>query len=209
MLPFITKFLPARKAALILLFFVFIVGESMAQNADVRILRNIHLSSHPRLDNGMRFMSQSVAPLSIGVPAGILIYNLAKKPGGQQAMVPFIVGGSVVATSAICLGLKFGVNRPRPFVTYPDIEQRDQHAGPYSFPSAHTGNAFALATSLSLCYPKWYVIAPAFTWAVGVGYARMRLGVHYPTDVLMGAIIGAGCAWASYEIGNYLREKSQ
>jgi membrane-associated phospholipid phosphatase len=51
--------------------------------------------------------------------------------------------------------------------------------------------AFALATSLSLSYPKCYIIVPSFAWASSVGYSRMDLGVHYPSDVLAGAIVGA------------------
>ena len=80
-------------------------------------------------------------------------------------------------------GLKFAINRKRPFVTYPDIE-KIASAGSKSFPSGHTSDAFATATSLSLAFPKWYVITPSFVWACAVGYSRMDLGVHYPSDVL-------------------------
>ena len=119
-----------------------------AQNGDINLLRKINQPVNPGLDKTMRFTSNTVAPLCIGIPSGILIYNLATKAEQPQRMVPFVVGGAVISTSAICLGLKYAVNRPRPFVTYNDIEQRDPHVGPYSFPSAHTGNAFALATSI-------------------------------------------------------------
>ncbi|MBS1651975.1 MAG: phosphatase PAP2 family protein [Bacteroidetes bacterium] len=89
-------------------------------------------------------------------------------------------------------GLKLIVDRPRPFVTYAnEIVKRDD-AGPYSFPSGHTTAAFATATTLSLSYKKWYVAVPAYLYAGFVGYSRMRLGMHYPTDVLAGAVIGAG-----------------
>jgi membrane-associated phospholipid phosphatase len=176
-----------------------------AQNADIRCLRYFNHPPNAGLDKAMRITSGSVAPMMIAVPAGLLGYNLYTKAENPQRAVPFIVGGSVIATSAICLGLKYGVNRERPFVAYNDIEQRTD-CGPYSFPSAHTGNAFALATSLSLCYPKWYVIVPAYTWAIAVGYSRMRLGVHFPSDVLMGALIGSACAYGSYWVGRKLIE---
>ena len=51
-----------------------------------------------------------------------------------------------------------------------------------------------MATSLSIRYPKWYVIAPSALWACSVGFSRMNEGVHYPSDVIAGAFIGAGCA---------------
>jgi membrane-associated phospholipid phosphatase len=102
------------------------------------------------------------------------------------------------------MGLKKIVNRPRPFVTYSDIFQKDSHVGPYSFPSGHTSSAFALATSVSLCYPQWYIVAPMALWAITVGYSRMYLGVHYPSDVLVGALIGSGCAVLTHYINRKL-----
>ena len=101
--------------------------------------------------------------------------------------------------------LKYSVNRDRPFVTYPDIIQKSK-AIP-SFPSGHTSSAFATATSLSLAYPKWYIIVPSYAWAGTVGYSRMHLGVHYPSDVLAGALIGSGCAYLTFKVNQKLLKK--
>ena len=76
----------------------------------------------------------------------------------------------------------------------------------YSFPSGHTATAFALATSLSITYPKWYVIAPSALWACSVGVSRMNEGVHYPSDVLAGAVIGAGCAVVNVYVNRWLNK---
>ena len=75
-----------------------------------------------------------------------------------------------------------------------------------SFPSGHTAAAFSLATSLSITYPKWYVIAPSAIWACGVGFARMNQGVHYPSDVLTGAAIGVGCAFVNVYVNRWLNK---
>lgn len=150
----------------------------------------------------MLFTSKTVAPMMVGIPAGLLAYEYFRKDGDIRK--PGVICFSLATSVAISLGLKYTVNRKRPFVTYPDIIQKDSHAGPKSFPSGHASSAFALATSLSLCYPKWYVIAPSYIWAFTVGYSRMRLGVHYPTDVLIGALIGSACAWGSWELNRYL-----
>ena len=98
------------------------------------------------------------------------------------------------------------VKRTRPFEEYPFIEKRDVGGG-YSFPSGHTSAAFTTATSISLYYPKWYVIVPAYLWAGRVGYARMYQGVHYPSDVLAGAFVGAASAWLSYKAQQWIEKK--
>ena len=71
-------------------------------------------------------------------------------------------------------------------------------------PSGHTSGAFATATALSLKYPEWYVIVPSYLWASSVGLSRMHLGLHYPTDVLAGAVLGAGSAYLTYKVNEWL-----
>jgi undecaprenyl-diphosphatase len=93
--------------------------------------------------------------------------------------------------------LLFAPGRPRPSISYPFIEKLSAGGSP-SFPSGHTSDAMAMAMALSVMYPRWYVIIPSFLWAGLVGYSRMDLGVHYPSDVLVGAIVGVGCSLAVY-----------
>src|ERR1039458_5126997 len=103
--------------------------------------------------------------------------------------------------------MKYAFNRPRPFVTYPLLITKKSDAGSPSFPSGHSSCGFATATSLSLAYPKLYVIAPSFLWASAVGYSRMELGVHYPSDVLAGAIVGAGSSWLMWKVNKWMGKK--
>lgn len=105
------------------------------------------------------------------------------------------------------MGLKAIVRRPRPYVKYEDDLIPVTTERSFSFPSGHTSFAFSTATSLSLQYPKWYVITPAFLWATSIGFSRMYLGVHYPSDVLTGAVIGALAAYLSYQIQQRLQEE--
>jgi membrane-associated phospholipid phosphatase len=186
---------------LLLLPFSFI----LSQNVDIAMLRAINNGRNEQLDPSFRFVTNSAAPLAIGVPVILFSTGLIKKDtlGINKALY---VGASVLSAAVITNILKYTIDRPRPFETYPDIEKAT-HAGSPSFPSGHTSDAFSLATSLSIAYPKWYVIVPSYAWAMTVAYSRMHLGVHYPSDVLAGALVGAGSAYLCYKGQQWLTQK--
>ena len=95
------------------------------------------------------------------------------------------IASATLVNGIFTTALKLSVQRERPFDSYPTEITKYTKAGSHSFPSGHTSMAFATATSISLLYPKWYIIAPSFIWASSMGYSRMYLGVHYPSDVLI------------------------
>jgi membrane-associated phospholipid phosphatase len=187
---------------LLLLLLLFLPINLAAQNFDIELLRLINSPETLPADNFFRFVSTSEIYVALGIPAGMAGAGLIKddKVLIRNACVIF---GSAALTSGITIILKYSINRDRPFVTYPDITKKSD-AGSPSFPSGHTSSAFSTATSLSLAYPKWYIIVPSFAWAGTVGYSRMYLGVHYPSDVLAGAVIGAGSAWLCYKVNKKL-----
>jgi membrane-associated phospholipid phosphatase len=167
-----------------------------AQNFDIDLLRRINLNRNEDLDPTFLLITNSVTPIELSVPVvtfatGLIIKDKDIRNAG------IYLGEAVLINALINEGLKYSINRPRPFETYPDIEKLSKGGSP-SFPSGHTSSAFSTATSLSIAFPKWYVIAPSYIWAGAVGYSRMHLGVHYPSDVLAGAIIGAGTAYLCY-----------
>ena len=116
------------------------------------------------------------------------------------------IGETFLASAFITIASKSIIKRDRPYVTHPSIQPLSVE-GSYSMPSAHTSSAFATATSLSMAYPKWYVVVPSFVWASSVGYSRMHLGVHYPSDVLVGALVGSGSAVLMYKANQWLNKK--
>lgn len=141
-----------------------------------------------------RTISDANNYLNVGVPAGLFVAGLIRDDKDMQQNALYIAS-SAVTTELFNMLVKRLVKRPRPFVTNLRLEPVYRPSS-YSFPSGHTSSAFSTATSLSRAYPKWYVIAPSMLWAASVGYSRMYLGVHYPTDVGAGMIQGAGTAFA-------------
>lgn len=181
-----------------------IITVLFAQNCDINLLKKVN-----GLDGGFargysKVISKSAPYIAVGVPVLIGLHGLIDKDWKAFEDAIYI-GTSVIEATVISYGLKYAVDRQRPFERYPDkIFQRDNPSSA-SFPSGHTAAAFSLATSLSIKYPKWYVIAPSALWACSVGFARMNQGVHYPSDVLCGAIIGSGCAVANIYINKGLK----
>ena len=114
-----------------------------------------------------------------------------------------LVGASLAVDAALTVGLKYAVGRERPYDRYPGMLQVPYPEGSPSMPSGHTSLAFATATALTLRYPRWYVAVPCYAWACSVGYSRMNLGVHYPTDVLAGAVLGAGSAYVTHLLNEW------
>ncbi len=153
----------------------------------------------------MSGLTNSVYLVSGFVPIGQLIYGYKQHDKKSIANAWQTIGG-IGTNAVITLALKYSVNRTRPYITYPDINPY-QHLNDPSFPSGHTSYAFCLATTLSIEYSKWYVIVPSYAWSASVGYSRMYLGMHYPSDVLAGAIVGAASAWLSYKGTQFLLHK--
>ncbi len=176
-----------------------------SQNFDIGLLHSINSGNSASWDKTNKIVSQSMMPVSIAAPASFLLYGLIAHDSTEKRNA-IVMGAGLAASGILTIGMKYSFNRTRPFNAYPFIIKKGEGGGP-SFPSGHTSSAFATATSLSLFYPKWYVIAPSFLWASAVGYSRMELGVHYPSDVLAGAIIGAGSSWLMWKLNKRLAKK--
>lgn len=182
-----------------------------SQNLDVDILKAIHSPDDLPSDDFFRFVSNANIYVVAGTPVTMAVVGLASKDDELLRNAAVMAAGTAVSYG-LALGLKYTVKRDRPFVTYSD-EFKDKtghdYSDSYSFPSGHSTTAFATATALTLEYPKWYVIVPSYAYAGTVAYSRMHLGVHYPSDVLTGALIGSGCAVLSHYVNKKLQSNTK
>jgi undecaprenyl-diphosphatase len=127
---------------------------------------------------------------------GFSLVRGARRRGARRAVVA--AGLSAGLALGVAQLISHAVARPRPFVADPSsVHLFSSHAADPGFPSDHATAAFAIAVAVLLRDRRWGVVALAFAAVLAVG--RVAIGVHYPTDVLGGAALGAACAlvlWA-------------
>jgi undecaprenyl-diphosphatase len=189
------------------MFFFALAGSAGAQNLDIDVLKQINLHRPVSLDPAFLAVTHTAEPLAAAIPVGMFAAGLITKNTDLEYNA-LSVAGAVALSALATEGLKYAVRRPRPYVTYPFIQHASTDGDP-SFPSGHTSVAFAAATSVTLACHRWYVVVPVWTWAAVVAYSRLDLGMHYPTDVLAGAVLGAGSSWLSWKAMKWLRKKTR
>jgi undecaprenyl-diphosphatase len=137
---------------------------------------------------------------------GILWLLLAVAVSGFSWSRPWLwtrVGAAILLAEAMSGALKEGIERDRPPVSRPEPEPLLETPTTFSFPSGHATVSFACATVLALAVPRlrW----PLFALAALVAWSRVYVGVHYPGDVLAGAVLGVAIATALRMLAGALR----
>jgi undecaprenyl-diphosphatase len=133
----------------------------------------------------------------VGQPAGDGVFwyvIIAARPGrrneGRDVAAQMLLAGT--ANLTLYLWVKGKIGRPRPFVKCPDIRACGRALDQFSFPSGHALHATTFTILLSAYYPPTvWVLVPV---AVLMALSRVALGLHYPSDVAAGAVIGAATA---------------
>ena len=177
-----------------------------AQNADIELLQKINSNDSEFWRGYSKAISNTTTYVSLTTIAGVATTGLIKND--KQLLRDALYLGVNFGTNALfTYSLKNSFKRARPGITYPAQITMYEDVSSFSFPSGHTSEAFSTATALSLKYPEWYIIAPAYLWAGSVGYSRMNLGVHYPTDVLVGALLGTDTAFLTFKVNEWLNRQ--
>ncbi|MCE3252535.1 MAG: phosphatase family protein [Cellvibrio sp.] len=131
-------------------------------------------------------------PLYLIVALGLLAFE-------PQVGATFFWAGIIayVFDVSLYLLLKNLIKRDRPAVKISSYQAWITPSDQFSFPSGHTAAAFLFACLVFNFYPIFAI--PCFIWASAIGISRVLLGVHYPTDLVAGALLGSVCAfWGIY-----------
>ena len=166
---------------------------SWLQGLDESLFRFInHTLSNPLFDVLMPWLSGS----RIFVPIGILATAFFIWRGKGRAVLFLLLLGIAVGVTdgLVCNTLKHAIGRVRPCAALENVHLLVGCGANGSMPSSHAGNMFAAAMVAFLFYRRsaWVM----FPLAAAVGFSRISNGVHYPSDVVIGAILGMGTGFA-------------
>ncbi|MDQ3021376.1 MAG: phosphatase PAP2 family protein [Bacteroidota bacterium] len=205
------------KSILIIIFFLYSFTNTFSQHRfktvrdttkynensiDVRIFRDFNNIESKFVNSLVNITNESIVPVLIATPVGLYIGSrIYDNKYGENSAV--LLALSEVTSGAVSQVMKWIFKRPRPYRTLNKVYLTDTSKlkGTYSFPSGHSTNSFAIATSLTLRYPdNPALIIGCYTYATLVALGRIYWGVHYPSDVFTGMVIGAGSAALIYSL---------
>lgn len=161
------------------------------------------------VDNRLGVLDPLFEALSYAGSFGFVWLAIAIGSSGYSWSRPWLwtrVGVAILLAESVSGALKLWVERDRPAVADPDPETLVPLPATFSFPSGHATVSFACATVLALAVPRlrW----PLFVLAALIAYSRVYVGVHYPFDVLAGAVLGVAIAIALRMLAAVLRRSA-
>ncbi|HEY3420735.1 MAG TPA: phosphatase PAP2 family protein [Methanomassiliicoccales archaeon] len=149
-------------------------------NIDVWLFTEVREQYETALKSFFRVFTD-LGALNVWFLAVPLLWAIRRK---KEAGAVFI---ALLMVILIAWGMKYGIDRPRPFEVIQAVDPVYRPTDP-SFPSGHAMTVFACALAIGLKWRK--ALIPLLVLAAAVGYSRVYIGVHYPYDVASGALIG-------------------
>lgn len=160
---------------------------------DLAIYRAVAQTPTPALDRGVPRLSDAADRSVLWFAVAAVLFALGGRSGRRAARDGLIA--IAMASATVNQGIKRVAVRARPLRDDETLPAKRWVRMPLStsFPSGHTASAFAFATAAGGHLPVLWL--PLRALALGVGYSRVHTGVHYPGDVVAGAVIGTACGW--------------
>ena len=165
-----------------------------------RLMNEVWVS--PSLDYLMPLLSRAGGMGAVWLLLLGAIAALGKRTGRRIALAGLV---ALVIGFACSQLLKDLTMRPRPFLVLPDVRLLVPTPHSYAFPSGHTTSSFAAATGVLLAARK--ILGKVSIWSLGmlvlaaaISYSRVYVGVHWPTDVAAGVVLGLASGWLGAQL---------
>ena len=172
-------------------------------NLDVGFLLFLQDSvRNPILNSIMIFITSLGNGGMLWIAATVLLM-IPKKTRKVGLMSAIALLGSLIINNNLIKNL---VQRPRPFRTFPELQIIIPTPSEFSFPSGHTSSSFAAAAVFYRHLPKKLGV-PSVVLAGLIGFSRLYVGVHYPTDVLAGVIMGILLSYMAEFLVDFIGKK--
>jgi undecaprenyl-diphosphatase len=165
--------------------------------AELRFCRYLNRSSSSTI---VRQVFRAVSWLGDGWIWYALLLALPLIYGAQGGLAAFHVGVTALVGVALYKLVKTRAVRERPYITHSAIQCVSVPLDRYSFPSGHTMHAISFTLLVAAYFPAWTGALAGLAFLIAL--SRVVLGLHYPTDVAAGALLGGALAMVSLTLGN-------